>query len=252
MNNFRVLFYLFLAGFIVVSCSKDSNKELETTVQESTQLTISDESPIAADLAKIETELLNFDKTAAFKASEESQTATSRNALPSRVQQTIAREYPGASISFYEEHVSIPNSSYKHYAVFLDNGLEVVVFQWGHLLTRATIEQEYEPTEMKAGELTWNALLRLYSSYNDSEDVIEEIESNSNSSLYDIDFKDGRRIAVDTRGRVISTGVDTDGDDDGVSSSSNHINPANLPASIRNYIAANYPSATIVEAEQEI
>ncbi len=215
MKNFKVFFYLLIAtGLLVVSCSKDSNKELEESVNESTQLATATDVQQAPDLAKIEAELLNFNKTAAFKESEKNETATSRNALPSRVQSTIETEYPNASMLFYEEYTSIPNRSFKHYSVFLDNGMEVVVFQWGHLLANATIEKEYEPTEMKAGELDWDILLRLHYNYTNEGDIIEEVEPGNNNSLYDIDFKNGQRIVVNTSGRVISTGIDTDGDDD--------------------------------------
>ena len=337
MKNLKVFIYLFIAtGLVLVSCSKDSNKELEASVNESTQLITATDAKQAPDLAKLEAELLNFNKTAAFKESAKNETATSRNALPSRVQTTITREYPNASMLSYEERPIRPNSAYKHYAVFLDNGMEVVVFQWGHLLANATIEKEYESTELQAGELDWDIMLRLHYHYTTNGDVIEEIEPSSQANLFDIDFKDGRRIVVNTGGQVVATGQDTDGDDDdgiglptlpggddnstsgngdddddglgdnddgvsgnqdddddgdgdnddgvssnndddddgdgdnddgingnsdddddgngdnddGASGNSNHINPASLPASIRNYIAANYPNATIIEAEQ--
>ena len=143
MKNLKVFIYLFIAtGLVLVSCSKDSNKELEASVNESTQLITATDAQQAPDLAKIEAELLNFNKTAAFKESAKTETAASRNALPSRVQTTIAREYPNASMLSYEERPIRPNSAYKHYAVFLDNGMEVVVFQWGHLLANATIEKQ--------------------------------------------------------------------------------------------------------------
>ncbi len=331
MKIFRIFLVFLVTGALIVACSKESKEEMSSVVNESaTVATISANIPLDASLQKLEATLLNFDQTEEFRA--QSITASSRNALPARVLNTVANNYPNATIQSYEVYTSVPGASYQHYSVLLDNGIEFVVFQWGHILARATIEAVYEPNELKAGQLPWNLLLRIYSNYQN--DLIEEIEPRGSS--FEVDLKDGRELIINASGTVIAINQDADGDDDdddsgntlpgvdgidnnsssdddddglgdnddgvsgnndddddgngdnddgissnndddddgdgdnddGVSSNSdddddgngddddgvagngNHIDPATLPTAIRNYIAANYPGATITEAER--
>ncbi len=209
MKIFRIFLVFLVTGALIVACSKESKEEMSSVVNESaTVATISANIPLDASLQKLEATLLNFDQTEEFRA--QSITASSRNALPARVLNTVANNYPNATIQSYEVYTSVPGASYQHYSVLLDNGIEFVVFQWGHILARATIEAVYEPNELKAGQLPWNLLLRIYSNYQN--DLIEEIEPRGSS--FEVDLKDGRELIINASGTVIAINQDADGDDD--------------------------------------
>ena len=208
MKIFRIFLVFLVTGALIIACSKESKEEMSSLVNESAPLAItSTDLPLDANLQKLEAALLNFDQTEEFKA--QSMVSTSRNALPARVLNTVARNYPNATIQSYEVYPS--TGSYQHYSVLLDNGIEFVVFQYGHVLARATIETVYESNELKAGQLPWDVLLRTYSNY--SNDLIEEVEPRTNGT-FEIDLKDGRELIINARGRVIAINQDADGDDD--------------------------------------
>ena len=327
---------LFLAGILVVACSKDNKEEMATTVNESlkkevgVQELINQESRIAPDLIKFETKLI-----AAAERVRKTNPAASRNSddkwIPGIVKSKVKRLYPDANIVDSYSYISIPGHSYKHYSVMLDNGMELVYFESGDLMAEATVEEVYGDKELKAGELSWGILMRLM--YVLEDEIVEEAIIGMKDDLRQLDYMDKSRMVLSTKGQVISTGVDRQGDDegkvtvnsdgtitstsssssfddddngadvdddgpgdnddgdgddddgvagnqdddddglgdnddgiagnqddddngngdndDGVSgNNSNHIDPATLPATIRNYIATNYPTATIIQAEQ--
>ena len=214
MQKIKFLFALFLAGLVVFACTKEAKEDMDTVVRKAAkeEQQAGQTIPLATDLLQVETVLLAYDQTEAFKQTAQRVTATSRNALPTRVQQAVTDNYPAASIQFYDEYSSLGSGSYRHYSIYLDNGIEFVVFQWGHVMARASIEKEYEPNELRAGQLPWNVLLRTHNNYRN--DVIEEIEPAA-GGRYTVDLKDGRRLLINNRGTVLSITQDPDGDDDG-------------------------------------
>lgn len=163
--------------------------------------------------------------------------------LPVSVFLAVKNHFPGAKITDITTHPSISDGDYNHYSIFMNNGLEAVVFQHGHLLTVATIETSMSTDEIIAGELPFRSLLRLHSSFDDSK--IEEIRKIA-VNLFTIDFKDGSSIAIDKDGTLKSQGRDDNGDDD---EDGTHINPNNLPQVILDYISTNYGGQNIIEAE---
>lgn len=155
----------------------------------------------------------------------------------------IKENFPDFKIADVISHNSIPGRDHNHYSIFMNNGLEAVVFEHGQLLTAATIEASMDSDEIIAGNLPFRALLRLHSSYKINK--VEEVRRVA-ENLYTVDFKDGSSIELDKEGTVKAKGRDSNGDDDvdGI-----HINPNSLPQTILDYISTNYNGQSIVEAE---
>ncbi len=217
MKNLKVFLYLFIVtGLLLVSCSKDSNEDMEATVNESiskettTSTTNTSERRLALDLVEVENKLI-----ATAERQRKTATATSRSDdwIPGIVKSKIARKFPDATIISKEAFTSIPDYNYKHYSVMLDNGMELVYFESGALLAEATIEEAYGENELKAGELSWGILMYLY--YRMEDEIIEEAIVGTKENLRQLDYMDKSRMILKTDGGLISTGVDRQGDDEG-------------------------------------
>ena len=225
----RILLFSIFALLIIVSCT-DKTDDLENgsnldTIQDQ----LFQESDVYTHLSEEEYRGLFLNDT------------QSKVSVHLPVLEAIRRNYDGAKISGISVYMSSVSAQKRHYSIFLSTGVEVVVFQGGQVLAEATIESKYSDSERTAGELPFYPLLRIYSEHGG--DVIEEVTA-LNTGRFEIDFKSGLSIELDTEGKEEDRGGDDNGDDDGTI-----IDPSLLPQEIHDYVAATYPGETIIRAE---
>ncbi len=228
-------YIIFLVFALFYSCSDDLSFEEETI----------DAELIAAENQITTTE--NFvnssdpiDYSAIFFS-----TVSDPQQLPEAVIRSVQTLYPDVRIQSFQKFDSKVGTDYVHYSVFLHQGIEAVFYQNGFPLTSATIEDQFDTDELLAGQMSWWQLLRVEESYRG--DLIEEVKMQEEGKVR-VDFKDRQSVVINKMGMAISTSTDDTFDD----LSFILIDPVDLPQAIKDYISTNYPSDTIIEAEENL
>ena len=266
MKNFRVFFYLFLAGLIVVSCAKDTTKDLGKTVNESTQLlTTDDDDDDGTD---------DDDDDGGDKGLQVGE-------YPAAIDDYIAQEYPTAVI----EEVELASDG--TYEVELTDDTELIFDAEGNFVSVEVDDNDDDGKDdddddgkddddddgkddddddgggdkgLQVGE--YPAAIDDYIAQEYPTAVIEEVELASDGT-YEVELMDDTELIFDAEGNFVSVevddndddGKDDDDDDDGKndddddSDGSDNLQVGEYPAAIDDYIAQQYPTAVIEEVE---
>ncbi len=124
------------------------------------------------------------------------------------------------------------------YEVELSDGTELLFDIDGNFIAEDQDEEdEIEPTDLPQEILDYIA-----TNYPGTEVSKAEFD---NDEGYEVKLSDGTELYFDVDGNFLGTDEDDNDNDD------EYINPADLPQQALDYIASNYPEASIVEAELE-
>jgi len=210
MKNFRVFFYLFLAGLIVVSCAKDTTKDLGKTVNESTQLlTTDDDDDDGTD---------DDDDDGGDKGLQVGE-------YPAAIDDYIAQEYPTAVI----EEVELASDG--TYEVELTDDTELIFDAEGNFVSVEVDDNDDDGKDddddddgkndddddsdgsdnLQVGE--YPAAIDDYIAQQYPTAVIEEVELASDGT-YEVELTDDTELVFDAEGNFVSVEEDDDDDDD--------------------------------------
>ena len=226
---------LFFGLLFLSSCSEDLSYEEEVISKELNDL--------QEDILKNESFVIipeDLNVQALFVSS-----IPEMNMVPKAVLSSFRVFFPEQKIVKVTLDKSIPGERYYNYILTLDNNLEVLFFENGYPLSKATKESNIGPNELMLDQLTWWQNLRVYRSYND--EIIEELTRKSEN--VEVDFKNKQRLTINSYGDVISRAIDDLDDDIGFDLKT--IDPSTLPQTILDYITENYASETITSAEED-
>ncbi len=224
-----MLAMLVCAGFFTASCEKENANEMNETY------------------AVVQEETPSTDNTTANKS-------IPIGDLPTVITDYIAANYPDATIVEAERE---ENGSFE---VELDNGLEIKFDAEGNFLKEESDEHDEDhdgdnDDDDKIAIEDLPTVITDYIAANYPDATIVEAEREENGS-FEVELDNGLEIKFDADGNFLEEESDEhdedhDSDGDGDNDDDDKIAIEDLPAVITDYIAANYPDATIVEAERE-
>lgn len=209
-----MLMMLVFAGFMTASCEKEDSDEME------------DEMMVA-------------------NSSSASKTIAVED-LPTVITDYIATNYPDAAITKAEQE---DDGSYE---VYLDNGLEVEFDMDGNFLKEEMDDDEGEDDDDKIAVEDLPSVITDYIAANYPGTTIVEAEREDDGG-FEVELDNGLELEFDADGNFVEAEMEDDDDDDGEDDDDgdDKIAVEDLPVVITDYIAANYPGTTIVEAERE-
>lgn len=152
----------------------------------------------------------------------------------------ISENYPGLTI--IEAEVE-DNSNFE---IELSDGTELIFNSEGEFLGVDNDENEFDDEEIDPANLPQNILDFISTYYPGVE--IEEAERENNGN-FEVELENDVELIFDGDGNFLGIAQDENEDDQG--EDEEDINPSQLPQSILDYIAANYPENTIIEAERD-
>ncbi len=167
-------------------------------------------------------------------------TSVSTSTLPQSILDYITENYPGLTI------VEAEIEDNQNFEIELSNGIELIFNSQGEFLGIDDDENEFDDEEIAPANLPQNILDFISTYYPGIEIEEAELENNGN---YEIELENEIEIIFDGDGNFLGQAQDENDDEQG--DDEDNINPADLPQSILDYIAANYPDNSIIEAERE-
>lgn len=214
MKKIKYLILILTVGFFIVSCSQDNLGTAQ-----------------AIDLSK---------KVA--KSDNSINTAT----LPQTVLDYITANYPNNTVKKAE----IENNG--NFEVTLDNDIELIFDVEGQFLgVDDDSSNDYGDSDVALSDLPQVILDFITANYPNETITEAELENNEN---YEVELSDHTDLVFDADGNFLGIGVDQDDMDDENDENENeetNIDPATLPQIVLDYITANYPNETIIQAETE-
>ena len=150
--------------------------------------------------------------------------------LPQAILDYIAANYPDATITKAE----LDDGKYE---VYLSNGLELY-FSLDGTFIGLDDDDDDDDEHVDPGQLPQAILDYIAANYPDATITKAELDDGK----YEVYLSNGLELYFSLDGTFI--GLDDDDDDD-----DEHVDPSQLPQAILDYIAANYPDATITKAE---
>ena len=165
------------------------------------------------------------------------------SALPQSILDYITTNYPDKTIR--EAELEDNNN----YEVELNDGMELVFNAAGEFLgiddDADDADDDFGDRDIAASELPQKIKDFLAENYSGASVEEAEIENNGN---YEVELDNDVEIIFDADGNFLGQAKDENGNDD---KDDEDIAVADLPQVIRDYVAANYPDNTIIEAERE-
>lgn len=152
----------------------------------------------------------------------------------------ITNNYPGVTI------IEAELEDNGNYEITLRNGLELIFNSEGEFLGIDDDDNEFGDEHIDPSELPQNILDFLDEYFPGLQIEEAELENNGN---YEIELEGDIELIFSADGEFLGMAEDENDDDQG--EDEDDIDPADLPQVILDYIAANYPDASIIEAEIE-
>ncbi len=152
----------------------------------------------------------------------------------------ISENYPGLTI--IEAEVE-DNSNFE---IELSDGTELIFNSEGRFLGVDNDENEFDDEEIDPANLPQN-ILDFISKYFPGVGI-EEAERENNGN-FEVELENDVELIFDGNGNFLGIAQDENEDDQG--EDEEDINPSQLPQSILDYIAANYPENTIIDVERD-
>ena len=166
--------------------------------------------------------------------------------LPQPILDYISTNYPDVMVVKAEQELN------GNYEVYLENGLELIFNENGDFLGIDNDgDDNYGDSTINPEDLPQAILDYIGANYPEDPINYAELENNGN---YEIELLSGLYLIFDSNGAFLGEGVDDDesNDDDYDEDDYQNIDPSKLPQSIHDYIAANYPEYSIIQAELEV
>lgn len=180
-------------------------------------------------------ETINPLNSTAIKADSSIKTAS----LPQAILDYISTNYPDITVKKSE----IEDNG--NYEVKLNNGVELIFDAEGSFLgVDDDGENNFDDTHLNISELPQILLDFIATNYPNESIDEAELENNGN---YEIELENEVILIFDADGNFLGIGEDeNDDEDDG---DKTNVEAASLPQTILDYLSANYPDKTIIEAE---
>lgn len=160
-------------------------------------------------------------------------------ALPQAILNYVSIHYPNNTIT--EAEIEDNNN----YEVELNNGIELIFDQQGNFLgIDDDDDDDFGDEDIAPGDLPAN--IRNFIATHFPGTTIQEAERENNGN-YEIELSNDVKLIFDADGNFLGRADDEDNDD----KDDEDIAISDLPQLIRDYITANYPDNTIIEAERE-
>jgi len=180
----------------------------------------------------------------AIKADSSIKTAT----LPQAILDYISTNYPDITVKKSE----IEDNG--NYEVKLNNGVELIFDAHGAFLgVDDDGENNFDDTHLNISELPQILLDFIATNYPNESIDEAELENNGN---YEIELENEVILIFDADGNFLGIGEDENDDENGENENNNedggdqtNVEAASLPQTILDYLSANYPDKTIIEAE---
>lgn len=174
--------------------------------------------------------------------------------VPDAVLAYIAANYPAATILSIETESEDDNAV--TYEVYLSDGTEVYFDADGNFLLDET-STDSDDSDVVVTDLPQAILDYVAANYPDA--VIESANGEDNGAI-EVELSTGLDLYFDADGNFIGANTDEDGNDDsssgsgddtGDDSGNDDVALTDLPQAILDYVAANYPDASIESAHTE-
>ena len=172
----------------------------------------------------------------AFSADAHVRTST----LPQNILDYITENYPGLTI------VEAEIEDDQNYEIELSDGTELIFNSQGEFLGVDNDENEFGDEDIDPSDLPQNILDFISANYPGVGIEEAELENNGN---YEVELENDVELIFDGDGNFLGQAQDENDDEQG--EDEEDIDPDDLPQTILDYIAENYPDNTIIEAEME-
>lgn len=180
-------------------------------------------------------ETINPLNSTAIKADSSIKTAS----LPQAILDYISTNYPDITVKKSE----IEDNG--NYEVKLNNGVELIFDAEGSFLgVDDDGENNFDDTHLNISELPQILLDFIATNYPNESIDEAELENNGN---YEIELENEVILIFDADGNFL--GIGEDENDDENDGDKTNVEAASLPQTILDYLSANYPDKTIIEAE---
>ena len=162
------------------------------------------------------------------------------SALPQNILDYIVQNYPGMTIR--EAEIEDNNN----YEVKLNNDLELIFDSEGNFLGEDTDDDDnFGDEDMSVDEVP-QKIKDFISTYFPGATIVKaEKENNGN---FEIELSNDEELIFDAQANFLGLAIDEDENED---EDDEDISVSELPQNVRDYITANYPDNTIIEAERE-
>ncbi len=161
--------------------------------------------------------------------------------LPQPILTYISTNYPNV----YIKEAEIEDNG--NYEIELSNGLELVFDADGTFLgIDDDNDNDFGDVHLSPSDLPQNILTFIATHF--SQYSITEAEKENNGN-YEVELNNGTELIFNSEGVFLGIGEDENEDED--EQGERDIDPSELPQNIKDYINANYPNNTIIEAEIE-
>jgi hypothetical protein len=178
-------------------------------------------------------ETINPLNSTALRADSSIKTAT----LPQAILDYISTNYPDITVKKSEIEDN------ENYEVKLNNGVELIFDGEGAFLgVDDDGENNFDDTHLNISELPQILLDFIATNY--PNEIIDEAELENNGN-YEIELENEAILIFEADGNFLGIGEDENGGDE------TNVEAASLPQPILDYLSANYPDKTIIEAELE-
>lgn len=160
--------------------------------------------------------------------------------LPQPILDYVSTTYPNLTIK--KSEIEDDDT----YEITLSNGVELIFDLQGNFLgIDDDDDDDFGDEDIDPSELPQN-ILDFIAEYFPGIGIDEaELENNGN---YEVELNNDMELIFNANGDFLGQAVDEDDDYDG---DDDDIDPSELPQSVLDYIAENYPGKTIIEAERE-
>ena len=168
--------------------------------------------------------------------------------VPQSILDYVAANYAGVAVVYAEPETDASNANIA-YEVHLADGTDVYFNTAGEFLFAET-SGDSDDNDMAVADIPQNILDYIAANYPGV--TIQDANSEDNNAI-EVELSNDLDLYFDAAGNLI--GIDTDDNSDDDNDDSNDgasdddaVSLADLPQSILDYVAANYPDATILEA----
>lgn len=172
----------------------------------------------------------------AFSADSHVRTST----LPQNILDYITENYPGLTI------IEAEIEDNQNYEITLRDDTELIFNSQGEFLGIDDEENDFDDEHIPSSELPQNILDFISDNFPGINIEEAELENNGN---YEVELENDVELIFDGDGNFLGRAQDENDDEQG--EDEEDIDPADLPQTILDYIAENYPDNTIIEAEKE-
>lgn len=163
------------------------------------------------------------------------------SALPQNILDYIVTNYPGMTIR--EAEIEDNNN----YEIELNNDLELIFDSEGNFLGEDTDDDDnnFGDDDMTVAEVPQTIKDFIITNFPGATILKAERENNGN---FEIELNNDEELIFDAQGNFLGLAVDEDENED---EDDEDISVSELPQNVRDYITANYPANTVIEAERE-